>query len=80
MADTPLSLGVVNGVGTDNWTKLSNVVVGTNAPSAGVDFEFRAGLTDASGHTISRIEMVKALKAFLAVVESHAIFTKDLQF
>jgi hypothetical protein len=77
MANTNLSLSVVNGAGTDNWTKLNAVTVGTSAPGAG-DFEFRVNATDTNGNTISRLEMLKALKAFKAVIESDALYTTDL--
>jgi hypothetical protein len=78
MANTALSLGAVNGVGTDNPTKISNVVVGTNAPTASVDFEFRVAATDQNGNVVTRVEMLKALKAFKFAIESMAIFTSDL--
>ncbi len=78
MANTALSLGVVNGLGTDTVGKISAVTVGTNAPTASVDFEFRVAATDQNGNTITRIEMLKALMAFCRVIESNAIYTTDL--
>ena len=69
---------MVNGVGTDNPTHLSQVVVGTAAPTASVDFEFRVAATDQNSNVITRIEILKALKAFIFAIESMAIFTSDL--
>jgi hypothetical protein len=80
MANTALSLGVINGAGTDTVTKLNAVTVGTNAPTGSVDFEFRAAATDQNGNTITRVEMRKALLAFERVIESNALYTTDLAF
>lgn len=78
MANTALSLGVKNGDGTDTIGKISNVTVGTNAPTASVDFELRVAATDQNGNTITRVEMLKALLAFERAINSMGIYTTDL--
>ena len=66
MANTALSLGVVNGSGTDTVGKINNVTVGTATPTASVDFEFRVAATDQIGNTITRIEMLQGSHGFLS--------------
>ena len=78
MANTALSLGVVNGSGTDTVGKINNVTVGTAAPTASVDFELRVAATDQNGNTITRVEIKKALLAFERAIQSMAIYTTDL--
>ena len=80
MANTNLSMGVVNGKGTDTVTQLNAVTIGTAAPTSGQDFEFRVAATDQNGNVVTRIEMRKALLAFERVVESNALYTSDLAF
>lgn len=76
MANTNLSLSLTNG---NDGFKLSDITVGTSAPGTG-DYEFRVNATDANSNVLTRKGMVIALKAFLRVIESGAIFTTDLDF
>lgn len=76
MANTNLSLGLTRG--KLNANVLSNVTVGTAAPTAGVDVELRIAAVDANSNPIRRSDVTAALKAFRMALESGSIFSTDI--
>jgi hypothetical protein len=54
--------------------KISDVTVGTLAPNAN-DVELRFNLTDTNGKNLTKLDVVKALNAFVIAIESGSLFT-----
>jgi hypothetical protein len=63
--------------------RISDFTVGTAAPSASTDMEFRWNTTDQSGsptpqNTITRLDLLKALDAFKRAIETDAFLVNPL--
>ena len=72
-----ISLSIVNGVGSDNWTQLNNITVGTTAPSTG-DVQLCWNTSDTASPTpnvLGRADVLHAVKAFMYALESQSLFT-----
>lgn len=63
---TAISLSLAHGAA---GMKISDFTVGTLTPNAG-DFEVRLNNFDTNSKTISRLEMITALKAFIRALET----------
>lgn len=74
MANTNLSLSLNRG---QEGFRLDEIVTGTSAPGTG-DFEFRMNAVDSNSKTILRLDAIKALKAFVRVLESMGTYTVDV--
>lgn len=74
MANTNLSLSLNRG---QEGFRLDEIVVGTSAPGTG-NFEFRMNAVDSNSNTILRLDAIRALKAFIRVLESQGTYTIDV--
>jgi hypothetical protein len=54
--------------GVDGF-KMSDVTVGSNAPSSG-DFEFRFNVLDTNSKNMNDLDLVRGIKAFICWVET----------